>query len=155
MNTNLHFKNFSDFKTDDIVYACAYEYASNKDNKINYQKPILGKLTLGNSQKKDEERRTSDITYHPFLSSEETKEIPSYFVSFGKNGTLVWSKAVTVYSRHFSYTEKEAINFFNASIQEKINWHLEEIEKLKENLIKEHGQSEKEKNINKYECERQ
>ena len=43
-------------------------------------------------------------------------------------------------------------------LQEKIKPILsvdEEIEKLKENLIKEHGQSEKEKNINKYECERQ
>ena len=152
MNTNLHFNNFLDFKTGDIVYACAYKYASNKDNKLNYQKPILGKLTLGKTQKEDEMR--SDAAYVPYSNFEGCKERPSFFVPFGKNGTLVWSKAVSVFSRHFSYTEKEAIEFYNASIQEKINWHLKEIEELKEDLIKEHGQPEK--NVKKYEheCER-
>lgn len=44
-----------------------------------------------------------------------------YFVPYKKRGEgLAWSKAVSIYSRHFTETEDAAVKYFNAAIDDAI-----------------------------------
>lgn len=112
------------FKLDDEVWACAYKPTTNKEGRSNYSKPIRGRLVAESTKSRDEFRRSRGYT-----------DIMA-FVPYKKNGKdLAWSKAVTIYSRYFTYSEKECREFYNDLIKQQILWHEQEIAKLKEELL--------------------
>lgn len=115
---------------DKPVWASAYTYASTKESRLNYQKPIRGRIMRGETIAKHLIREKENLRANSRYYSD-------YFVPFKKNSEeLAWSKAVHVYTREYSETEEESIKLFNEMIQENIDWHLKEIEKLKKELIK-------------------
>ncbi len=110
------------------LYACAYEYSLSKEHKQFYSKPVLGVLSFTN---KSYEKDQID-TYNGY---------PEYFIPYKKNRSddsydnLAFSKAVSIYARYYAETETECAELYNSLIQNNIDWHKKEIEKLKENLI--------------------
>lgn len=112
------------FKVGDTTYACAYEYTHDKNGKSKHQKPIRGMFTAGDTEAKNNE----------YIAKGQTSI--RYFVPFKKNGVdLAWSKAVSRYSRYYTSTLSECNELYNKLIQENINWHEREIEKLREDLV--------------------
>lgn len=117
------------FKIESKVWACAYEYTSKKESRLNFQKPILGMIMCDKTEERHKEKKERYIQrgYKPPCD---------YFVPFKQNGKdLAWSKAVKIWSRCYASTEKECKEIFNSLINKKVAWHLEEIEKLKKELI--------------------
>lgn len=114
----------SNFKYGDIVYACAYTLSSTKDARALHQKPIRGMFVAGKTKEKND-----------YALSKGSTGI-SYFVPFKKNGTdLAWSRAVELSSRCYGTTLQECIEVYNQLILNKINWHMQEIEDLKKEMI--------------------
>lgn len=110
------------------IYACAYEYNTSKEGRLFYQKPIYGVLSYTN---KKELKDTIDT------SNKECR----YFIPYKKNAkdlsysNLAFSQAVNTYSRFFFYNEEECIQKYNELIDDHIEWHLKQIEILKENRL--------------------
>lgn len=114
----------NNFRLDDEVWACAYKPTNNKEGRSNYSRPIRGRLVAENTKSRDEFRRSRGYA-----------DIRA-FVPYKKNGKdLAWSKAVTIYSRYFTFSEEECKEFYNNLIKEQIAWHEQEIAKLKEELL--------------------
>lgn len=87
--------------------------------------PVRGMFTLGKSVE-DTKRRTN---------RGDTKI--EYFVPFKKNSNeLAWSKAVLMHSRCYASTYEECVVLYNKLISNAINWHMYEISKLEQDLIK-------------------
>ena len=97
-----------------IVWACAYEHTSSKNEKYLYCKPTKGMLTA--------------LSFSDKTETHSTNSYPLYFVPFRKNAkdltleNLAWSKAVNLSARCYADTEAESIEQYNelvlASIKE-------------------------------------
>lgn len=64
----------------------------------------------------------SNVRYESCYDDKEFASKPvEYFVPYKKRGDgLAWSKAVSIYNRHFAKTEDAAIKYFNAAIDDAI-----------------------------------
>lgn len=115
------------FKVGDEVWACAFEPTKDKESKHNFCKPVKGVLVTDLIKERDEQNRKNN----------KRAEI-RYFIPYKQNGVdLARSRAVTIYSRYFCKTEEECKVLYNELVQECINWHLQEVEDLKQYLLEE------------------
>lgn len=95
-----------------------------KRERLYIKKPIRGIFTVG---KTDEKNKIA-------LSRGNTSI--GYFVPFKKNSDeLAWSKAVQMSSRKYASTYEECVQLYNKLILNKVEWHQQEIEDLKKELI--------------------
>ncbi len=110
------------------VYACAYEYNTSKEGRFLHQTPILGVLSYTN---KAYFKDTID----------DLNQNCKYFIPYKKNAkslsydNLAFSQAVSIYSRFFFYNMEECKDKYNSLINENIQWHLKQIERLKNDLL--------------------
>lgn len=112
------------FNVGDTVYACAYKYTRDKEQKVFHQKPIAGMLMAGKTEPKHNQRLAIG------------GNVIEYFVPFKKNSTeLAWSKAVSVTARNYASTYTECVELYNSLIKNAIIWHINEIEKLRGDLL--------------------
>ena len=117
---------FSDVNVGDEIWACAFEYESTKEGTFLMQEPVLGQFVSAKTEKE-----------HLKNISNDEKLYISHFVPYKKNGKdLAWSKAVLIRNRMYATTKEECTEMFNESIKDKINWHLQELEKLNKMFIK-------------------
>lgn len=114
------------FLPGDEVWACAYSYDGNKEGRLYFQEPVLGKITCRNTESAEKRELQDTSTWHQ----------PNYFVPYKKNGRdLAWSKAVSIGARCYAFSKEECIELYNELIQENINWHLNAIHELQDAMI--------------------
>lgn len=90
------------------LWACAFEEISDKKGFKLFQMPVKGILVsaeYADSYEKD------------------TNKPPKYFVPYGKNGELLWSKCVSLSARSYATSEKECEEMFKELISRCIAWH--------------------------------
>lgn len=106
------------------VWACAYDFDSNKETMGYISKPIYGIL--------------SDRHIRNDISEINTDERALYFIPFrkGSDTTLAKSKQVSIYARVYADTYEECVELYNELIQEKIDWFQNKIKKIEEDFIK-------------------
>ena len=127
----------------DKVYAYRFKTSSRQNNTdeskdmpigIRYiQKPVLGVFTHSDNEQ-SENRIREKIAKGEDIKDFE-KEI-RYFVPCRKDGKgLVWSKAVTIYSRMFTSDYGEAVEDYNRQVYNKIVTYEKYIDALRELMI--------------------
>jgi hypothetical protein len=127
-----------------IVWACAYEHTSSKNEKHFYCKPIKGMLTTTSY---DIESERYNLTHYKL-------NYPTYFVPFRKNAkdltleNLAWSKAVHLTARYYADTEAESIEQYNELVLTTIKEILPIIQKDTNELILDNLTPEQIANIN-------
>ena len=120
----------NNLKIGDILWGCAYDYTSTKEHKGLHQIPILGMLSY------TKYADCMDKYNDPNVYS------PKYFIPFKKNAktlspeNLAYSKAVYVEARQYATTELDSRHLYNELIQDNIDWHEQEIQKLKDDMLK-------------------
>lgn len=101
----------------DIVYACRYE---RKNGKVYNTPPIRGMLMYSPDKG---------------LNQKTTRKNVNYFIPFNKKGTeLVYSKAVRVYSRTYTKTEKDCALAYIHKIKQYENQLLSELNEIQTTL---------------------
>lgn len=112
----------------DIVWACGYQHASNKESKKYFAKPVRGMLTTTNYEMDEENKPIyMDKTYCGKIR---------YFVPFKKNGKgLAWSQAVSYSARCYADSEEECIELYNELIDDAIAVHQQIIASLQNDKI--------------------
>ena len=86
--------------------------------------PIKGMIMAGNTRER-----------HNAVLKLSNCPKPNYFVPFGTNKRLSWSKAIHFQNYHYADTEQECIELYDDLIQNEINWHKAELQKLEEDLM--------------------
>lgn len=123
-----------------IVWACAYEHTSSKNEKYLYCKPTKGMLTA--------------LSFNFESEVHSTNSYPLYFVPFRKNAkdltleNLAWSKAVHLTARCYADTEAESIEQYNELVLASIKEVLPIIQKDTNELILDNLTPEQIANIN-------
>lgn len=116
----------------DKVWACAFQYSSDKNSKRFKQEPIYGMLMVTNEPDKELKYRQDRMR-----QTGENRAHASYFVPFKKDGkSLAYSKAVHVSARQYATTQQECIEMYNGMIQKYINWYKREITGLEEQKLR-------------------
>lgn len=119
------------FSAGDEVWACAYEYDRTNFGKHYFQEPVLGIFSAGNTA----------CSHDRYLS--EGRVTPRYFVPYKKNSKEpAWSKCVSIYARCYTNNKEECVSLFNELILGNIEWHENEIKKLKDALFEEEWERE-------------
>ena len=109
-----------------IVWACAYEHTSSKNEKHFYCKPIKGMLT------------TTSYDFVPFRKNAKDLTLEN----------LAWSKAVHLTARYYADTEAESIEQYNELVLTTIKEILPIIQKDTNELILDNLTPEQIANIN-------
>jgi hypothetical protein len=123
-----------------IVWACAYEHTSSKNEKHLYCKPTKGMLTA--------------LSFSDEIEAHCTNSYPLYFIPFRKNAkdltleNLAWSKAVHLTARYYADTEAESIEQYNELVLASIKEVLPIIQKDTNELILDNLTPEQIANIN-------
>lgn len=123
-----------------IVWACAYEHTSSKNEKYLYCKPTKGMLTA--------------LSFSNEIEAHNNNSYPLYFVPFRKNAkdltlkNLAWSKAVSLSARYYADTEAESIEQYNELVLASIKEILPIIQKDTNELILDNLTPEQIANIN-------
>lgn len=117
------------YRVGDVVWACAYECAGNKESKRLFQEPVKGQLTASKKESANVAIIASAAQRGAYLE-------PQYFVPYKKNGVdLAWSKAVKFSSRMCADTYDESVELYNDKIQEYIDWFENEVKEMKAQKI--------------------
>lgn len=104
---------FNNYKTGDIVWACAFKRCSDNSAFEFYSEPTKGVLTYDGCEALEKTHQHENAT-----------KTPRYFVPFKKNAKgcdfddLAWSKAVSRVARHYANTEQECIALYNKLIDD-------------------------------------
>lgn len=91
------------------IWACAYEFDSNKTTMNLIQKPVYG-----------------EIYCDTWMRS---------FVPYKKNGGLAMSKMVRAISRVYADTYEECVELYNSLVKERVNWFMKRAEETANDYI--------------------
>lgn len=113
-------------KVGDEVWACEYVYNFGKECVELKCPPCKGIL----SQTSHKYKKVSEEA-HKFLIESGNTESIGYFVPYGKNGKLSWSKAVYLHSRHYAKDEESCKVLYEQRVNsciEKAKYIISEIQ---------------------------
>lgn len=105
------------------VWACAYEFDTNKMSMKLKQEPVFGRICGYYWDSKDKEEEFTAYYFVPFSKNSKTK--------------LQKSKCVRLSSRCYADTYRECLDKYNELVKERISWFQKRIEETRKDLIEE------------------